>query len=87
MTRIDYLITKINNDDLSLFTKLVNRHFDGNLYQLSRLMEKIIYMLHYLPEDEFSEKEKRNISFLLWQIKESLSTSFFEQQSKQDRFR
>lgn len=63
---------------------LINTYFDGNMFQLSRLLDRLIYMFHYIPEsDLFSQRERQDICFALMELKEALLEAFFEQQSKQ----
>ena len=82
MARLDKIVLNTKNEDLSSICDLVNNHFDGNLYQLSKFLDKSIYMFHYIPEGEFTELEIQRASFVLMSLKESILESFIEQQSK-----
>lgn len=85
MARLDRIAIKTQNNDLSSITEMLNKYFDGNLYQICKSLDKAIYMFHYIPEsDLFSQKEKQSICFALMELKEALLESFFEQQSKQN---
>jgi hypothetical protein len=81
MARLDRKVIKTKNDELLSIAELVNKCSDGNLYQLSRSLDKAIYMLHYIPEsDLFSQKERQSICFALMELKEGFLEAFFEQQ-------
>ncbi len=82
MARLDRIVVKTKNEDLSSVSELLNKYFDGNLYQISKSLDKAIYMFHYIPEsDLFSQREKQSICFALMELKEGFLEAFFEQQS------
>lgn len=82
--RIDQKCYKISKNDLVPLVDFVNTYFDGNMYQLSKFLDKSIYWLHHIPEsDLFSQRERQDICFALFELREALVGAFFEQQSKQ----
>ena len=85
MARLDRMAIKTKNEELLFITEMINNYFDGNMYQLSRFLDKSIYWMHHIPEsDLFSQRERQDICFALMELKEALLESFFEQQSKSD---
>tara|TARA_R110002049_G_scaffold273751_4_gene451588 strand:+ start:420 stop:677 length:258 start_codon:yes stop_codon:yes gene_type:complete len=85
MAGLDRILLKTKNDELLSIVELVNKYFGGNLYQLLKFLDKVIYMFHYIPEsDLFSQREKQSICFALMELKEGFLEAFFEIQSKQD---
>lgn len=83
--RFDKIAMETTLNDIFPIVESINQYFDGNLYQVSKSLDKAIYLFHYIPEsDLFSEKEKQGICFTLMELKEGFLEAFFEQQSKSD---
>jgi hypothetical protein len=81
--RLDQITIETTQKDIFPVVESINQYFDGNMYQLSRFLDKSIYWLHHIPDsDLFSQKERQDICFALVELKEALLESFFEQQSK-----
>ena len=69
--RIDKIALKITQNDISPVTDSINRYFDGNMYQLSRFLDKSVYWMHHIPEsDLFSQRERQDICFALMELKQ-----------------
>ena len=84
MRRLDRIVVKTDKSELSSISELINKYFDGNLYQLSKFLDKSIYMFHYIPENDlFSQRERQSICFALMELKEGFLEAFFEQQNTQ----
>lgn len=83
MARLDRMVVETKNDELLLITVMINKCFDGNMYQLSKFLDKSVYWMHHIPEsDLFSQRERQDICFALMELKEGFLEAFFEQQSK-----
>ena len=73
---------KIKPKDLRPLARFINTEFSGNLFEISTLIDKAVYMFHYLPEDSFEATEVQDVCYTLTQIRESL---FQAHQSKEAR--
>ncbi len=80
--RLDQKCYELSKKDLVPIVNFVNTYFDGNMYQLSKFLDKSVYWLHHIPEsDLFSQRERQDICFALVELKEALIEAFFEHQS------
>jgi len=62
-------ISSFNGSDPTAFSKELNR---------------IIYMLHYLPDEEFTRQEVQQATHLLYEINQLLNSRTADRQSKND---
>lgn len=81
LKRIDKIALESSNSDLTPVLNCINKYFDGNMYQLAEGLDKVLYMIHYLPYEEFTERERQSASFTLMELKRSLLKAFFMQQA------
>jgi|GEM_PF-1372927 len=66
--------------DFSLLAAFIDEYYEGNLLTLIKWVDRTIYMLHYLPEgDSFSEIQRQNTCFALFNLKECLMEVYFKQ--------
>ena len=64
--------SEITEKVLASLAQLINRIYNGNTHQYVSHLHKAIYMLHYLPQGEFTKEEIKEVSFALSKTAESL---------------
>ena len=68
--------------DFGPLAKFINGAYLGELTDLSRYLDHALYMLHYLPDGEFSKREIQNVVFALWNIREALHAASAKKKGK-----
>ena len=65
--------SKVKKKDLDPIASYVNEIHERNLLSLTTYLDRAIYMLHYIPQNEtFSELERQNTCYALMGLKERL---------------
>ena len=70
---------KVTKKELAPLAQFINQQYEGDLFAISRYLDKAVYMLAFLEEDSFLPKDVQNVCYVLHEIKEV----FF--QAHQDR--
>ena len=65
-----------NQEELAPLAHCINEQYEGDYYAISHYISNAIYMLHYLPEDDFETKERQDVCFALHQIITSLYQAY-----------
>jgi len=74
------MVSKTKKKDLGPVARYVNEIHEGNLLWLTMNLDRAIYMLHYIPQDDsFSAHQRQNVCFALLGLRESLMEVFFNQ--------
>lgn len=63
---------QVTKKDLAPLAGFINKMYDGDLCAFNHYISKAVYMLHYVPEESFKEREKQDVCFALNKIRECL---------------
>jgi hypothetical protein len=61
---------RIKPKELTSLARFIDAMYSGDPSAVSRDFTKIIYMLHYIPQEEFTRQEIQQMSYLLHEIGE-----------------
>lgn len=59
---------RIKSKELSSLARFIDAMYSGDPAAVSRDLTKVIYMLHYIPEEEFTRQELQQMSYVLYEI-------------------